>query len=81
MSRHNHIRGKKRQSMADRWDSAYIDLPEFPEIGRIHAVPLKTVYRNIAAAPWAREVYEIRSWNDPMMQIIARKIQGGNYGS
>lgn len=73
MGRHNH-RKNRRPGIADRWDSDYIDLPEHPEISRIHAVPLKTVYRNIAAAPWAREVYEIRSWNDPMMDIIGRKI-------
>lgn len=74
MGRHNHTRRHRKPSIADRWDSDYIDLPEYPEIGRIHAAPLKTVYHNIAAGPWAQEVYEIRSWDDPMMQIISRKI-------
>lgn len=75
MGRHNHIRGKKRQSMADRFDSDYIDLPEHPEITRICAVPLKTVFHNIAAGEWATEIYTAQSWSDPMMQIIAKKIQ------
>lgn len=74
MGRHNHIQGKKRQSMADRFDSDYIDLPEHPEITRIYAVPMKTVYHNIAAAPWADSIYTAQSWEDPMIKIIGRKI-------
>lgn len=74
MSRHNHIQGKKRQSMADRFDSDYIDLPERPDITRIYAVPLKTVYHNIAAAPWAHETYTVQNWSDPLMDLISKKI-------
>lgn len=73
MGRHNHRKNRK-PGIADRWDSDYIDLPEHPEISRIHTVPLKTVFHNIAAAPWAMEIYTAQSWSDPMMDIISRKI-------
>lgn len=74
MGRHNHIRRQKRGSMADRYDSDYIDLPEYPQIARINAVPLKTVYHNIAAADWATEIYTAQSWSDKVLQLIVSRV-------
>ena len=74
MGRHNQIRRQKRGSVADRYDSDYIDLPEHPEISRIIAVPLKTIYHNISAAPDAMEIYTAQSWSDKILQLLVTKI-------
>lgn len=70
MGRHNHK--KHSRSMADRYDSDYVSLPEYPYIVRVYAVPMKTVYINVDADPEAVENYTAKSWNDKVLQAIMR---------
>ena len=70
MGRHNHK--KQHRSMADRYDTDYISLPEYPHILRINAVPMKTVYINVDADFEPAETYTAKSWSDPVLQAIVR---------
>lgn len=71
MGRHNSR--KNTRNIQERYDGDYIDLPEFPGISRIIAVPLKTIYINIAADPDAEEIYTAHCWCDKILQLIVRK--------
>ena len=56
--RHNQNRHPGRRVRAiDRYDRVYIDEPEISGVRTIVAVPVKTIYINIAAAPWAGEIH------------------------
>ena len=72
MGRHNHKKHIRR--IEDRYDGDYIGLPEQPRIRRIIAVPLKTIYINIDADPDADEIYTAKSWCDPILHMIVRKL-------
>lgn len=42
-----------RRDMSERYDKVYVQLPELFGVRRIEARPLKTIYINMAAQPWA----------------------------
>ena len=52
MSRHNGTR-RSREGTTDNFDRLYMDWPELPGMAKLVAMPLKTIYINRAAAPWA----------------------------
>lgn len=77
MPRRNHNpRGRSRSSLIDRYDTDYISLPEYPQYNSIVAIPLKTIFYNLDAACGANDFYVIRSFDDPMMRKLEKKIGG-----
>lgn len=70
MARRNRPR-RSRRMISRRYDSDVCFLPEMAGVARITAHPLKTIFRNMDAAPWAREDKEIFNPNDPLLHAIA----------
>ena len=76
MPRRNHAKHNRRSNMQDRFDTDYVSLPEYPQYNSIAVIPLKTIYLNLDAASNANDFYVIRSYNDPMMRRLEKKIGG-----
>lgn len=74
MPRRNHIKHPRCPSIEDRFDTDVCFLPHRPEIDRIIAVPLKTIFRNMDAAPWATEVYTARKFDDNLLRLIQKQL-------
>ena len=74
MPRRNHMKHPQRQRIEDRFDTDVCFLPHRPEIDRVICVPLKTIYRNMDAGPWAEDVYTVRSIDDPIAREIMRQL-------
>lgn len=73
--RRNHAKHPRRRStIQDRFDIDYTNLPEYPNIDRVIVLPLKTIYKNLDAAPWADEPVVVRSLESPLMQLVADRI-------
>ena len=70
MSRHNRPRRSRRSIISQRYDTDVCFMPHLPWVRQIIAHPVKTIYRNIDAAPWAWEEKEIRSPEDTMLRRI-----------
>ena len=77
MPRRNHSNHAKRKSnIQDRFDTDYVSMPEFPQYTSIAVVPLKTIFYNLDAASGANDFCVIRSFNDPIMRKLEKKIGG-----
>lgn len=74
MARRNYPKKRKQMTLEDRFDTDVCFLPNHPEIDRIIAVPLKTIYRNVDAAPWAEEVVTVRSFDDRLLDLIQQQM-------
>ena len=72
MPRHN--RPKRRPKLEDRFDTDVCSLPRHRHIDRVICIPMKTIYRNTEAAPWAQDVYTARSTEDPIMRRIMEQM-------
>ena len=70
MSRRNRPRHNCRSIISQRYDSDVCFLPGMPGVKRIIAHPVKTIYRNIDAAPWAWEERIIRNPDDGLLREI-----------
>lgn len=75
MPRRNRAKHPARPRMEDRFDTDVCFLPNRPHIDRIIAVPLKTIFRNADAAPWATEVYTARKFDDKLLELIRRQTE------
>ena len=64
----------KRSPIEDRFDTDVCSLPRHPHIDRIIVVPLKTIFRNMDAAPWGADVVTIRSYEDPLLDLIQQQL-------
>ena len=59
---------QKPSSILDRYDRVYIEIPQCPWLHSMVVEPLKTIYYNRAADPWAnidrmfRSVYDLESF-------------------
>lgn len=73
MARHNYPK-RKRTTLEDRFDTDVVSLPRLPHIDRLIVVPLKTIYRNIDAAPWATEVKKITKFDDRLLDMIMEQL-------
>lgn len=71
MPRHTH---PKRIRIEDRYDTDVCSLPHHPHIDRLIVVPLKTIFRNMDAAPWGTEVITIRRFDDEMLELIQQQL-------
>lgn len=74
MPRRNHIKHPHRPSLEDRYDTDVCSLPRHPHIDRIIVPPLKTIFRNMDAAPRGADVVTIRSYEDPLLDLIQQQL-------
>lgn len=78
MPRRNHARGyRKNSSISNRYDTDYVSLPEYPNYNSVVAIPLKTIFYNLDASPYADDFYVAKHYGDPVMKKLAKKIEGG----
>lgn len=67
MSRKNHpVHARANPHNSFRLD--YTNLPEYPEYGRIIAVPLRTAYVNLSARFDGTQDYIAKDRHDPMLK-------------
>lgn len=76
MSRKNRNPHPRKPSLTDRYDLDYVNLPEYRRYNRIIVKPLKTIFVNLDADFWSDDFYVVRSFNDPIMRRIERRIGG-----
>lgn len=76
MARKNRNQHPRRPSLTDRYDLDYVALPEYRHYNRIIVKPLKTIYVNLDADFDADDFCVVRSFNDPMLRRIERRIGG-----
>lgn len=77
MPRRNHSNHARRKSnIQDRFDTDFVNLPEYPQYITITVIPLKTIFYNLDAACGANDFCVIRSFNDPMMRKLEKQIGG-----
>ena len=74
MPRRNHAKHPARPALEDRYDTDVCFLPNRPDIDRVICVPLKTIFRNADAAPWATEVYTARKFDDNLLRLIQKQM-------
>jgi hypothetical protein len=74
MPRRNHIKHPHRPSLEDRYDTDVCSLPRHPHIDRIIVPPMKTIYRNIDACPWAEDVVTVRRFDDELLELIQQQL-------
>ena len=78
MPRRNHNPRKcNRRSLIDNYDTEYISLPEYPQYNSVVAIPLKTIFYNIGAAPGANDFHVAKHYGDPVFKKLAKKIENG----
>lgn len=65
--RRNHTKGHQSS-----YTTEYIRFPGRPDLTRITAEPLKTVYINCNAAWWATKEHTIKSPDDPLLKKLIR---------
>ena len=74
MVRHNHPKHPRNPMFTDRYDLDYVSLPERPDLIRIIAKPLKTIYVNLDADFTADDFHVAKRLDDPIMRKIAERI-------
>lgn len=75
MPRHNNSRHSRPANIiSERFDTDYVELPEHPEILYLIVKPLKTVFRNICAAPEANKRRVIRKFDDRLYKLLRSKM-------
>lgn len=74
MSRKNHIRHPRKVPAANLYDLDYVSLPEYRNIARIIAKPIKTLFINLDARPDCDNQYVAHDLDDEIMQAIAMRI-------
>ena len=65
---------REKSAILKGYDRDYVNLPEYAQYRTITAVPLKTVFENLDADPRANDFYVARSYGDPVMKKLARRI-------
>ena len=74
MSRKNHTRHPRKPKLTDRYDVDYVPLPEFPNLSRIVARPLKTIFVNLDAEYNSDNFHVADNLDDRILRIIAERI-------
>lgn len=66
---------KRKSGLLDRYDTDWISLPEYPRYNSIVAIPLKTIFYNLDAAPGANDFYVAKHYGDPVLKKLAKRIE------
>lgn len=66
---------KRKSGLLDRYDTDWISLPEYPRYNSIVAIPLKTIFYNLDAAPGANDFHVAKHYGDPVLKKLAKKIE------
>ena len=61
---------KRSEQRQEHFASDVCSIPGRPEIATLIVVPLKMVYHNTAAAPWATEAHIIHKFDDRLLELI-----------
>ncbi len=72
MARRNHPTHVIKGKLTDRYDTDVCWLPDKPHIKAVVVHPLKVIFRNMDAYPWAFEKKEVRSCDDPLFRAATR---------
>jgi len=70
MPRKNITPKARRASLTDRYDVDYVYLPQCPELTQIIVPPMKTIYRNLACAPYADETHVVKTFDDRYLALV-----------
>lgn len=60
---------KKTVSIYDRFDTDFVDLPNSPHIKQLVSKSMKTIYRNLSAAPWATESPIVETFDENFLPV------------
>lgn len=71
MGRKNYL-SRIKSSDANTFDLDYVMLPDYPEINKIIAIPLRTVFVNLNANFEGTLDYTAKCVDDPMLKYIGR---------
>ena len=74
MPRRNKSKHSQHLRAEGRFDTDICYLPCCTHVERVSCYPLKTIYRNMDAVPWAEDVYAVRSMDDPVAKQIIRQL-------
>lgn len=74
MARRNYPKRGRRTRLEDKFDRDYAHLPEYPQYTTITIIPMKTIFINMDAAPWANDFHVARSENDPVAKKLIRRM-------
>lgn len=74
MARKNRNPHPCKAHLSERYDVDYVFLPDCPEIAAVAVPSMKTIYRNMACAPWADTVHTAKDDKDKYMAMIRRAI-------
>ena len=74
MGRKNRDPHAARIKNRDRFDLAYVHLPEYPQYIHIVSKPAKTVYVNLDADFDTDADYMVKTVDDPIIQLISGRI-------
>lgn len=77
MGRKNRNPHPRRFSLRDRYDLDYVNLPEYPMYLHIIVGAHKTIYVNLDADFGADGVHTVRRKNDPILRMIAKRLENG----
>ena len=69
--RRNHPR--QPRSIFDRYDTDFVDLPQAPHVKQLVSRTMKTVYRNLSAAPWATESPVVETFDEKFLPVYRVK--------
>ena len=65
--RKNHPRSTRP---AEHYETAVIDLPHSPHIRQLVSRNMKTVYRNLSAAPWASQSRVVETFDENFLPVF-----------
>ena len=65
---------KKSMSIFDRYDTDFVDLPHSPHVKQLVSRTMKTVYRNLSAAPWATESPVVEQFDENFLPIYRERM-------
>lgn len=75
MPRNNSTRhSRPAHTISDRYDTDYVELPEHPELLYLIVKPLKTVFRNLCAAPEANKRRVVKKFDDRLYKLLSSKM-------
>lgn len=71
MGRKNYL-ARTKPNEADTYELDYVVLTDYPQINKIIAIPLRTIYVNLAANFDGTLDYTAKCEDDPMLRYIGR---------
>lgn len=64
---------KNARPTCDRYEVGFVDLPQAPHVRQLVSRTMKTVYRNLSAAPWATESPVVEVFDENFAPVYQHK--------